>query len=150
MMNSEIIMQMMIEAGVWNRRVKFIWFHAFYVKSSWICVLGKRYYLKVETLGGKAFLDHLSHEKNSTTCKSKRFVLHLFFKSQRFKTKPVDCRSNPSFQEEFIIDVGQFESKFLFSSRCMLIKVIVIIFRPYFLQNIILLYKISISKIREK
>ncbi|XP_035712710.1 centrosomal protein of 76 kDa-like [Folsomia candida] len=71
---------------------------------------GKRYYLKVETLGGKAFLDHLSHEKNSTTCKSKRFVLHLFFKSQRFKTKPVDCRSNPSFQEEFIIDVGQFES----------------------------------------
>jgi hypothetical protein len=83
-------------------------------------VCGKRYYLKVDLNGGKSFLDHFSHNNDGnqgggdenlrTRCKMK-LVLHIFYKSQRFLTRPVDCCCDPHFKDSFMIDIGYFQSK---------------------------------------
>ena len=85
-----------------------------------------KYYLKLEVLGGKAFLEHLFEDSNANLPAPKnnlplpspsahsnpksKFVLHVFYKSERFNSKSVECRSEPKFQDTFMLDIGYFES----------------------------------------
>lgn len=80
--------------------------------------------------GGKAFLDHLSDEnspqhtaaplpafkslKEEDMHKSK-LILHVFYKSQRFSTKPVVSCCDPDFKETFLIEIGRFTGMILLS-----------------------------------
>ncbi|XP_065828302.1 centrosomal protein of 76 kDa-like isoform X2 [Oscarella lobularis] len=57
--------------------------------------------LSVRVLRGKAFVDQLAAEDNSL-CST--FTLYLYFRGQRFKSKPVPCSCDPPFDETFLFD----------------------------------------------
>eukprot|EP01112_Ceratiomyxa_fruticulosa_P014986 TRINITY_DN4355_c0_g1_i2.p1 TRINITY_DN4355_c0_g1~~TRINITY_DN4355_c0_g1_i2.p1 ORF type:complete len:624 (-),score=98.42 TRINITY_DN4355_c0_g1_i2:51-1922(-) len=65
-------------------------------------------YLHVKIMGGKAFIDHLSHTMEDTTLSPNslpNLVLHLHFVNQRFKCNPVPCTVEPMFDDSFLIEL---------------------------------------------
>ncbi|KAK7114460.1 hypothetical protein V1264_000518 [Littorina saxatilis] len=63
-----------------------------------------RRYLYLQIRGGKAFTDQLSDE-DSGQAPSASFILHVHFRGQRFKSRPVPCACEPSFEEGFLLEL---------------------------------------------
>jgi centrosomal protein CEP76 len=59
-----------------------------------------RRFLLLKVRGGRAFVDH-----TSTTTGNDSFVLHLHFRNQRFRSRPVPCSLEPGFDESFLMDL---------------------------------------------
>lgn len=63
-----------------------------------------RRFLLLKINGGRAFVDHAASDQGS-------FVLHLHFRNQRFRSRPVPCCLEPSFDETFLMDLQSPHSK---------------------------------------
>lgn len=84
-----------------------------------LCVDDK-FYLRLEICGGRTFLDHIydndkfmAGDNSAIKSQNSCLILHVLYKSQRFCSKRVQCRTEPQFKETFIIDIGFLESNFL-------------------------------------
>ncbi|CAM4698077.1 unnamed protein product [Leuciscus chuanchicus] len=64
-----------------------------------------RRYLYLQVLGGKAFLEHLQEPEPLPGQVCSTFILHLYFRNQRFRSKPVPCACEPDLQEGFLLEV---------------------------------------------
>ncbi|XP_018412337.1 PREDICTED: centrosomal protein of 76 kDa isoform X1 [Nanorana parkeri] len=64
-----------------------------------------RRYLHLQVLGGKAFLEHLQEAEPLPGQVCSTFTLHLHFRNQRFRSKPVPCACEPDFQDEFLLEL---------------------------------------------
>ncbi|XP_062848310.1 centrosomal protein of 76 kDa [Trichomycterus rosablanca] len=64
-----------------------------------------RRYLYLQVLGGKAFLEHLQEPEPIPGQVCSTFTLHVHFRNQRFRTKPVPCACEPDLQEGFLLEV---------------------------------------------
>ncbi|ELT93283.1 hypothetical protein CAPTEDRAFT_130762 [Capitella teleta] len=64
-----------------------------------------RRYLFVQILGGKAFLEHLQEPESLPGHAASYFTLHLHFRGQRFKSRPVGCACEPDIQEGFLLEL---------------------------------------------
>ncbi|KAK7147789.1 hypothetical protein R3I94_010349 [Phoxinus phoxinus] len=64
-----------------------------------------RRYLYLQVLGGKAFLEHLQEPEPLPGQVCSTFTLHLYFRNQRFRSKPVPCACEPDLQEGFLLEV---------------------------------------------
>ncbi|XP_043116067.1 centrosomal protein of 76 kDa [Puntigrus tetrazona] len=64
-----------------------------------------RRYLYLQVLGGKAFLEHLQEPEPLPGQVCSTFTLHLHFRNQRFRSKPVPCACEPDLQEGFLLEV---------------------------------------------
>ncbi|KAM9308041.1 centrosomal protein of 76 kDa isoform 2-T2 [Gastrophryne carolinensis] len=64
-----------------------------------------RRYLHLQILGGKAFLEHLQEAEPLPGQVCSTFVLHLHFRNQRFRSKPVPCACDPDFQDGFLLEL---------------------------------------------
>uniref|UniRef100_A0A673HZD4 Centrosomal protein 76 n=1 Tax=Sinocyclocheilus rhinocerous TaxID=307959 RepID=A0A673HZD4_9TELE len=64
-----------------------------------------RRYLYFQVLGGKAFLEHLQEPEPLPGQVCSTFTLHLHFRNQRFRSKPVPCACEPDLQEGFLLEV---------------------------------------------
>ncbi|XP_066539599.1 centrosomal protein of 76 kDa isoform X2 [Hoplias malabaricus] len=73
------------------------------LKTSTISPL--RRYLYLQVLGGKAFLEHLQEPEPLPGQVCSTFTLHLHFRNQRFRSKPVPCACEPDLQEGFLLEV---------------------------------------------
>ncbi|BFZ19803.1 hypothetical protein BsWGS_22842 [Bradybaena similaris] len=61
-------------------------------------------YLLVQ--GGKAFLEHLEDADSMLGQKvASYFTLHVYFRNQRFKSRPVPCAVEPQFDEGFLLEL---------------------------------------------
>ena len=57
-----------------------------------------RRFLLLKIRGGRAFVDHTATDAGS-------LVLHLHFRNQRFRSRPVPCGLEPAFDESFLMDL---------------------------------------------
>ncbi|XP_040209863.1 centrosomal protein of 76 kDa [Rana temporaria] len=64
-----------------------------------------RRYLHLQVLGGKAFLEHLQEAEPLPGQVCSTFTLHLHFRNQRFRFKPVPCACEPDFQDEILLEL---------------------------------------------
>ena len=65
-----------------------------------------RRYLYLQVLGGKAFLEHLQDsEPLPGHSSAATFTLHVCYKGQRFKSRPVPCACEPDIQEGFLLEL---------------------------------------------
>ncbi|KAK1795146.1 hypothetical protein P4O66_010326 [Electrophorus voltai] len=64
-----------------------------------------RRYLYLQVLGGRAFLEHLQEPAPLPGQVCSTFTLHLHFRNQRFRSKPVPCACEPDFQDGFLLEV---------------------------------------------
>ncbi|XP_073487402.1 centrosomal protein of 76 kDa isoform X3 [Aquarana catesbeiana] len=64
-----------------------------------------RRYLHLQVLGGKAFLEHLQEAVPLPGQVCSTFTLHLHFRNQRFRFKPVPCACEPDFQDEILLEL---------------------------------------------
>ncbi|XP_071091691.1 centrosomal protein of 76 kDa-like isoform X1 [Haliotis cracherodii] len=65
-----------------------------------------RRYLHLHVYGGKAFLEHLQDDAPLPGQKvSAYFCLHVYFRGQRFKSRPVACACEPQFDEMFLLEL---------------------------------------------
>ncbi|XP_056618560.1 centrosomal protein of 76 kDa [Triplophysa dalaica] len=64
-----------------------------------------RRHLYLQVLGGKAFLEHLQEPEPLPGQVCSTFTLHLHFRNQRFRSKPVPCACEPDLQEGFLLEV---------------------------------------------
>ncbi|XP_072267577.1 centrosomal protein of 76 kDa [Pyxicephalus adspersus] len=64
-----------------------------------------RRYLHFQVLGGKAFLEHLQEVEPLPGQVCSTFTLHLHFRNQRFRSKPVPCACEPDFQDGFLLEL---------------------------------------------
>ncbi|XP_067248886.1 centrosomal protein of 76 kDa isoform X2 [Chanodichthys erythropterus] len=64
-----------------------------------------RRYLYLQVLAGKAFLEHLQEPEPLPGQVCSTFTLHLHFRNQRFRSKPVPCACEPDLQEGFLLEV---------------------------------------------
>ena len=56
-------------------------------------------YLYFQVLGGKAFLEHLQEPEPIPGQVSSTFTLHVHFRGQRFRSRPVPCACEPDINE---------------------------------------------------
>ena len=56
-------------------------------------------YLYLQTLGGKAFLEHLQDPEPMPGKVTSTFTLYVHFKGQRFKSRSVPCACEPDINE---------------------------------------------------
>ena len=56
-------------------------------------------YLYLQIPGGKAFLEHLQDPEPMRGKVTSTFTLHVHFKGQRFKSRPVPCACEPDISE---------------------------------------------------
>ncbi|GFN79292.1 centrosomal protein of 76 kda [Plakobranchus ocellatus] len=70
-----------------------------------------RRYLYFVVQGGRAFLEHL-HEPDAIPGQrvSAYFTLHIYFRNQRFKSRPVACAVEPEFDEGFLLELHKEEA----------------------------------------
>ena len=61
-----------------------------------------RRFLLLKVRGGRAFVDHTNTEGS--------FVLHLHFRNQRFRSRPIKCCLEPKFDESFLMDLQPADS----------------------------------------
>ena len=59
----------------------------------------------MQVLGGKAFLEHLQEPEPLPGQTLSNFTLHIHFRGQRFKSRPVPCACEPDFQEGFLLEL---------------------------------------------
>ncbi|XP_033119568.1 centrosomal protein of 76 kDa-like [Anneissia japonica] len=64
-----------------------------------------RRYLYLQVLEGKAFLEHLQEPQPIPGQVTSTFMLHVNFRGQRFKSRPVPCACEPDFQEGFLLEI---------------------------------------------
>ena len=64
-----------------------------------------RRYLYLQVLGGKAFLEHLQEGDPLPGQVTSTFALHINFRGQRFKSRPVPCACEPDIQEGFLLEI---------------------------------------------
>ncbi|PIK54257.1 putative centrosomal protein [Apostichopus japonicus] len=64
-----------------------------------------RRYLYFQLTGGKAFLEHLQEGEPLPGRQCSTFTIHIHFRGQRFKTKPVPCACDPDFKEGFLLEL---------------------------------------------
>ena len=62
-------------------------------------------YLYVQVLGGKAFLEHLQDPEPMPGRVTSTFTLHLHYRGQRFKSRPVPCACEPDINEGIYLKV---------------------------------------------
>jgi len=68
-------------------------------------------YLYLQVLGGKAFLEHLQDPEPIPGKVTSTFTLHIHFKGQRFKSRPVPCACEPDLTEGFLLELQKDGSK---------------------------------------
>ncbi|CAL1610487.1 unnamed protein product [Knipowitschia caucasica] len=61
--------------------------------------------LFLQIQGGKAFLEHLQEPEPLPGQVCSTFTLHLHFRNQRFRSKPVPCACEPDINEGYLLDV---------------------------------------------
>lgn len=64
-----------------------------------------RRYLYFQIIGGKAFLEHLQEGEALPGYRCSTFTLHLYFRGQRFKSRPVPCACEPDLKEGFLLEL---------------------------------------------
>ncbi|XP_071495438.1 centrosomal protein of 76 kDa-like [Diadema antillarum] len=64
-----------------------------------------RRYLYFQILGGKAFLEHLQEPEALPGQTTSTFAIHIHFRGQRFRSRPVPCACEPDFQEGFLVEL---------------------------------------------
>ncbi|KAK2191243.1 hypothetical protein NP493_55g07029 [Ridgeia piscesae] len=64
-----------------------------------------RRYLYMQFLGGKAFLEHLQETDALPGQVTSTFTLHINFRGQRFKSRPVPCACEPDLHEAFLLEL---------------------------------------------
>ena len=65
-----------------------------------------RRYIYMSIQGGKAFLEHLEDPNSLPGQKvTTYFTLHIYFRNQRFKSRPVPCAVEPEFDEGFLLEL---------------------------------------------
>ncbi|GFS20157.1 centrosomal protein of 76 kDa-like [Elysia marginata] len=65
-----------------------------------------RRYLYFNVQGGKAFLEHLNEPDALPGQRvSAYFTLHIYFRNQRFRSRPVACAVEPEFDEGFLLEL---------------------------------------------
>nr|XP_039267473.1 centrosomal protein of 76 kDa-like [Styela clava]XP_039267474.1 centrosomal protein of 76 kDa-like [Styela clava] len=69
-----------------------------------------RRYIFIQILGGKAFIDHLNAPKypgvsGDSTRPCATFTLHLLFRGQRFRSRPVQVACEPDLSEGFLLEL---------------------------------------------
>ncbi|XP_071785511.1 centrosomal protein of 76 kDa-like [Asterias amurensis] len=64
-----------------------------------------RRYLYLQILSGKAFLEHLQEPEPLPGQTTSTFVLHINFRGQRFRSRPVPCACDPDFREGFLLEL---------------------------------------------
>ncbi|XP_055892466.1 centrosomal protein of 76 kDa-like [Biomphalaria glabrata] len=65
-----------------------------------------RRYLYLLVNGGRAFLEHLEDPEALPGQKvSAYFTLHIYFRNQRFRSRPVPCAVEPEFDEGFLLEL---------------------------------------------
>ena len=70
-----------------------------------------RRYLYLNVQGGKAFLEHLNEPDAIPGQKvSAYFTLHIYFRNQRFRSRPVACAVEPEFDEGFLLELHKEEA----------------------------------------
>ncbi|RUS90786.1 hypothetical protein EGW08_001405 [Elysia chlorotica] len=70
-----------------------------------------RRYLYLNVQGGKAFLEHLNEPDAVPGQKvSAYFTLHIYFRNQRFRSRPVACAVEPEFDEGFLLELHKEEA----------------------------------------
>ncbi|CAH3025955.1 unnamed protein product [Porites evermanni] len=62
-------------------------------------------YLYLQILGGKAFLEHLQDPEPMQGKVTSTFTLHVHFKGQRFRSRPVPCACEPDISEGFLLEL---------------------------------------------
>lgn len=62
-------------------------------------------YLYLQVLGGKAFLEHLQDPEPMPGKVTSTFTLHVHFKGQRFRSRPVPCACEPDITEGFLLEL---------------------------------------------
>ncbi|PFX21677.1 Centrosomal protein of 76 kDa [Stylophora pistillata] len=62
-------------------------------------------YLYLQVLGGKAFLEHLQDPEPLPGKVTSTFTLHVHFKGQRFRSRPVPCACEPDINEGFLLEL---------------------------------------------
>ena len=69
-----------------------------------------RRFLLLKIRGGRAFVDHASSSGSGSGSNGGTFVLHLHFRNQRFRSRPVPCCLEPEFDESFLMDLQPTDS----------------------------------------
>ena len=64
-----------------------------------------RRYLYFQIVGGKAFLEHLQEPEALPGQTTATFTVHMHFRGQRFRSRPVPCACEPDFQEGFLLEM---------------------------------------------
>ncbi|XP_078607268.1 centrosomal protein of 76 kDa-like [Branchiostoma floridae x Branchiostoma japonicum] len=64
-----------------------------------------RRHLYLQVKGGKAFLEHLQEPEPLPGQVGPTFTLHVLFRGQRFRSKPVPCACDPDIQEGFLLEL---------------------------------------------
>jgi len=59
----------------------------------------------MQFLGGKAFLEHLQETDALPGQVTSTFTLHINFRGQRFKSRPVPCACEPDLHEAFLLEL---------------------------------------------
>lgn len=55
--------------------------------------------------GGKAFLEHIDESEPMPGQVSSFFMFHIYFRGQRFKSRPIPCACEPQIDEGFLLEL---------------------------------------------
>lgn len=61
--------------------------------------------LKIQVLGGRAFLDHLHDSFLQSGQGTSVFTLHISFRGQRFRSRSTPCACEPDLWESFLLEL---------------------------------------------
>ena len=75
-----------------------------------VLVKQNKRYLFLRILGGKAFLEHLQESDMTPEQTRSTFTLHVHFRQQRFKSRPVPCSCEPDIEEGFLLELSKHSS----------------------------------------
>ncbi|KAJ8303256.1 hypothetical protein KUTeg_019652 [Tegillarca granosa] len=64
-----------------------------------------RRYLYFHIKAGKAFLEHIEDSDPTPGQVSAQFTFHIYFRGQRFKSRPVPCACEPDIDEGFLLEL---------------------------------------------
>ncbi|XP_056330786.1 centrosomal protein of 76 kDa isoform X1 [Danio aesculapii] len=73
------------------------------LKTANIGQLKRQLYLQV--VGGRAFLEQLQEPEPLPGQVCSTFTLHVHFRNQRFRSKPIPCACEPDLQEGFLLEI---------------------------------------------
>ena len=62
-------------------------------------------YVFLRVVGGKAFVEHLQESEMTPEYTHTVFTLHVHFRQQHFKSRPVPCSCEPDIQEGFLLEL---------------------------------------------